>query len=413
MQTCHITVYEHETLRVGEKGFLPQHFSQLEKYYGTGSNCPYFNLTYRGIKFSHYVGVLCMKGLQIEVLPKIDANHTVDNEQDYWRDKLLLMLQKVYRLKLHEMGNARQTMQRSRILDVFILSFMNEVEALLHAGLTKAYHRKAEDKKSLKGHLLVSRHLVRNAIHKERFFVEHDSYDHNHFLNRILLTTLLNISHFCSNSLLLAKCKTLLLSFDGVCSLRISADTFKRIVYDRKTANYSRAMELAEILLRSVMPDFHKGKENVLALMFDMNRLWEEFVLRQFKSALKDYRVTGQESKLFWGNKHIRPDIVIYAKDNDDCVAIVDTKWKCPSELTPSDADLKQMYVYHKYWDTQNTILLYPSVDGRLTKPVEKNFSQDGDCICSMAFLPFCTREDYPSIKALIEGFQPTECNEY
>ena len=39
---------------------------------------------------------------------------------------------------------------------------------------------------------------------------------------------------------------------------------------------------------------------------------------------------------------------------------IVDTKWKLIRDGRPSDADLKQMFVYNLFWQTDRSILLYP-----------------------------------------------------
>jgi len=69
--------------------------------------------------------------------------------------------------------------------------------------------------------------------------------------------------------------------------------------------------------------------------------------------------VKRQQRKRFWEYKLIKPDIII---DKGDAVVVIDTKWKVLREAKPSDADLKQMYVYHNYWDAGQTLLLYPNV---------------------------------------------------
>ena len=68
---------------------------------------------------------------------------------------------------------------------------------------------------------------------------------------------------------------------------------------------------------------------------------------------------------------------------------VIDTKWKCPNENAPSDADLKQMYVYHKFWSVDHTILLYPSTSEK--DPITGTFHNpssdtDKNLTCSMMF---------------------------
>ena len=105
----------------------------------------------------------------------------------------------------------------------------------------------------------------------------------------------------------------------------------------------------------------------MLAILFDMNDLWEEYIYRQlYKNKHKDWVIRSQNSKQFWqlnSNRHfktIRPDIVIQNTKSGSSV-IIDTKWKMPDNNIPADADLKQMFVYNEYWSGDGAILLYPN----------------------------------------------------
>ena len=98
----------------------------------------------------------------------------------------------------------------------------------------------------------------------------------------------------------------------------------------------------------------------MLALLFDMNNLWEEYVLVRLKQVAqeKEVDVYGQNSLEFWNGITIRPDIVLKKNKN---ILIIDTKWKNIDQSQPSTHDLRQMYVYNEYWKSTRSLLLYPS----------------------------------------------------
>lgn len=386
-----IQVFEHEKLKVGQKGFSERHLELLDKFRGDkeDDDFNYYSLIHNGIKFKQFVGVLCVGNLQIEVLPKADR---YDTESGYgvWHSRLLQMLKSVYKLKINTTQQANQGIRKSQILDIFIQKFLDEVEALMHKGLIKTYRREEGNLPALKGLLMMSKHIAKNFIHKERFYVNYTTYDRNHTCNRIIYKALKTIPDLTDSSFTKSRAITLQFEFPELNPIEISEETFATIAYDRKNESYRECIELARLLLLHYMPNLSNSRhEKVLALMFDMNKLWEEYVFVKLRKHLSsEYTVTAQNRKVFWkggsGNKIVKPDIVI--QKAGECIAILDTKWKCPHDDKPSDADLKQMFVYHKYWRTPYTALLYP---GNSEKVLGRFENPDGYCLnCSMEYLP-------------------------
>ena len=387
-----IQVFEHESLKPGQRdGFGDRELKLLQKFRGDKGDeeFHFYSLINNGVKFKQFVGVLCVGDLQIEVLPKVDKY----DEYGVWHNNLLAMLKAVYKLKVEVPSQAQQKLINSNsILDVFIQRFLDEVERLLHIGLVKSYRRVEDNCKALKGKLLVDKQITKNFAHKERFFVNYTTYDYNHVCNRIIFKALHLIPYITDSSYVKARANTIRFEFPELNDIAVDEGLFNRMEFNRKTEEYRFSMELAKLLLLHYMPNLSNGKnEKVLALMFDMNRLWEEYVYVMLRRKLLDYQVIAQSKKQFWhsseGSKTIRPDIVVL-KDGH-CVAVLDTKWKCPDKKIPSDADLKQMYTYHKYWETNNTALIYPgsatNIEGQFIKDNEE---RDEECKCSMIYLP-------------------------
>ena len=227
--------------------------------------------------------------------------------------------------------------------------------------MIKKYKSHQSQQKALKGALVFSEQITRNLIHKERFFVRHQTYNKNHLLHQILHEALLLINRLDTIGALKDRIGRLFLDFPIVDSRKVKADDFEKINNSRKHAPYERALEIAKLLLLNFRPDLKAGKQNMIALMFDMNVLWEEYIYRVLKRELRgEWEVFGQKRKRFWEKKVIKPDIVLRHRDNG-VVYVIDTKWKLPERNKPSDNDLKQMFAYNHYWKCTHSLLLYPS----------------------------------------------------
>jgi len=114
------------------------------------------------------------------------------------------------------------------------------------------------------------------------------------------------------------------------------------------------------MIILNYSPNLNVGNDNMIALLFDMNKLWEEYIFRVLsKHKPIDFSISYQNSDKFWESKSIRPDIVISDSKTN---YIIDTKWKIIEANNPSDNDLKQMFVYNLHWKSSKSILLYPKV---------------------------------------------------
>ena len=369
-----IQVFEHELLQVGEQ-FQQKHLKAFSKLNAL-HNDMYFDLRYNGIKFKNFVGVIQVDGLTVEILPKIDAAET---NEELWQSVLIEMLKTTRKLQVQKVGNANVSRQNIHLLDIYFEWFLNELELLIHNGLIKQYYKQTKNVKALKGKLEFAGHLRKNLIHKERFYTTHQIYDKDHLIHRILSKALYIIEDFTKGTYLYSRCKSVRLDYPEVKEIKVDKTTFSRVKKGRKTAPYATALEIARLIILNYAPNISAGDEKMLALLFDMNNLWEEYVLVKLKqeaASLENIEVYGQQSREFWQGITIRPDIVV---KKDDEYFVIDTKWKNIQNFNPSTQDLRQMYVYNDYWKSVRAMLLYPSEAS--VPPDFKNFrKRDHQC---------------------------------
>lgn len=370
----HIIVFEHQRLLVDQEGeyyLSARQHQALEAYYGNYS--PFFTLIRNGVQFCQYVGVLQVGDTLIEVLPKADKL-TGQEAVQKWQNLLINMIRTVWGFPVKDAGTSDLKLKHNSVLDLYFELFVTEVEMLMHLGLIKKYIREERNSTALKGKLAFTKHIQNNLIHQERFYIETTTYTQQHDLHRIFYAALKLVSQLNRNELLKSRIGNLLLNFPEQHSIKVNPSTFNRLQYDRKSIVYKAALEIAELLLLNYHPDISQGRKNVLALMFDMNALWEQFVLSVLRRDLEGYKVNGQVSKRFWKstgtnealNSSMRPDIVLLHNEKNE-VIVMDTKWKNLNDKGPSTDDLRQMYVYHEYFEANKVVLLYPG-DGELIK---------------------------------------------
>lgn len=388
-----ITVFEHEALRLDkQKGFSEAHLKALQAHYGQ-HGVPYYNLIHEGVKFNEYVGVIQVGQLVIEVLPKADkATH--NDQKAKWRGILINMLKAVGGFDVKISSNSDLNLKTNHLLDLYFELFVRELEYLLHTGLVKQYRKKEGNLNTLKGNLQFSKHLQQNIVHQERFFVRYTTYDTQHQWHAILYKTLLLLQQLNTRPALHSRIVSLLLNFPEMPDLRVNEATFERLIYSRKTEPYRQAIQIARLLLLRYHPDVNRGRNHVLALMFDMNLLWEQFVYRSLlKYPQAGMVICAQQPENFWRAEQsrtpsqIRADIILEFLDQK---IILDTKWKNLNGDKPSAADLHQMYVYHQYYAAKQVALVYPGSTQKCTEGafLTPGRQENANLWCSVITLP-------------------------
>lgn len=119
---------------------------------------------------------------------------------------------------------------------------------------------------------------------------------------------------------------------------------------------------------------------------------YERAVYALLQKNLVGYTVSGQLSKSFWKGEslssHIRPDIVLQHATTMETI-VLDTKWKNLNGKGPSADDLRQMYVYHEYFDARMVALVYPGEEMKISGSYfKKDQAELADKHCHVLQIP-------------------------
>jgi len=387
-----IRVFEHERLTINpnirEEQLTDSELTSLYSFNDLHEN-KYFTNIRNGVKFGSYVGVIQVGKLTLEILPKVDKDDFGINRLNAvnnWHGALLSMLKVCGFIQINSISEANLKRQNNSLLDLYFSQFLDEVEALLHRGLIKKYRSISANTLALKGRLVFSKHITENIVRKERFHTDHSIYNHDHLINQILLVALHTLERVTVNQLLTDRINRLKSNFPVIQTPIITEADFNKLRLNRKSLPYTNALKIAEMIILNYSPAITGGRQQLLALLFNMNTLWENYILTMLKRSSTNFQIKGQAKKYFWEKRSIRPDIYLQNKTSKENF-IIDTKWKMITTDKPSDEDLKQIFTYNLYWNSQRSLLLYPKVtqtDGNFGKYHQGH--QDGH-YCKIAFI--------------------------
>ncbi len=339
------------------------------------------------IRVKNYVGVVETRDhTSIEILPKIFFNESA-NEKQETRKIFLRMLRHLKGSPFKSIDNAQLKTAKFPILEVFIQTFLAELEVLILRGIRKHYVNQNENENFLKGSLDFSKQIQHNLIHKERFFVNYDEFSVDIPQNRIIkscLVYLLKKTRSPKNKIRIYNHLGFLEDISESRNLTIDFIAIKDA--NRLFTHYDQVLQWAKVFLQGESFTNFKGSNLNKAILFPMERIFEDYVGHGFKKYWTGYEVSLQDRGKSLVDRHrdatkfnLRPDIVIR---NIKKELVLDTKWKIIDQENTrknygiSQSDMYQLFAYGKKYDrregiTPELVLLYPQNKG-FTEPLSR-----------------------------------------
>lgn len=375
MQQSQITITEFE--RIYQHDIGKKDFGDIENFIlkNSDENAPFLRIASgvggKFIQARNYVGVLQTKsGLTIEILPKIADK----NDAERSKAVFIKMLRTLKNFPFKSSNLASLKTQNLPLLEIFISMFLCELEALVKKGIKSDYVALEENLNFLKGKLNINEQIKRNSIHKERFYVGYSEFLSDIKINRIIKTTLKFLYKKSNSSINQQKIRELLFTFDEVSECEDYKNFFAKLVINRQVRHYEQTLLWCKIFLLNNSFTPHKGDDLALALLFDMNALFESYVGNFIKKSFPGTILQHSEKHLVEDPKSfkLRPDI--FLKDK----FIADTKWKIISSKDDiSQADLYQLYAYGKKHECDKLHLIYPKIDDIRQKTMKFRYDDE------------------------------------
>ncbi len=372
-----IRLREYEKLpysRISETGV--SRLEQITKDLGI----PLFRFSRTHAQAQQYVGVIEAGDRTIQILPKV-FDHDEEN-----LGYLVFLLSYTRRLRLRPAGVAQYEKLQGSFLEIWIRHFALELNRLLRTQWKHRYVEVDERVTFLRGRLLVGKELAGTEKLSGRYACRYEVFTPDHLLNRVLKFCnylLLRQTRVSANRSVLRENNALL---SDVAYHPIRVVDLDRIHLDRLNRDYEPLLDLCRLLLQHSTLDLRAGRIVQLAFVFDMNRLFEEFVyefLRRHRNRiqLKNGRqLVGVDyqyplGRLF-GEFNMYVDLML--TDDTGHRLLVDTKYKvleaAGRHAGLAQEDFYQVFAYgragKRHYD--EIVLLYPATD-----VVRRTFRQD------------------------------------
>lgn len=328
---------------------------------------------------TQWVGVVQVPGLQVEILPKIDAlvGHEevgLEAAQYEARRNLLYMLSVSGDVPVRSRDVARLAVRRAPLSETLASIFADRLRQELLRGLERGYLEREGNLRSFKGKLALGSQVLHNAAHRERFYCRFDEFSDDTLMNRIFRAScrvLLEVTRLPATQDTLRQC---LLLLDGVSDVEIQDAEFDLVSINRQNERFEDLVSFSRLLLSGQSPTVQAGVTRTFSLLFDMNKVFERFVAaflgRYVVPGLDGVRVFPQaaQHRLHLlesdgaGVLRLEPDLLV---EGPDSRLVMDTKWKllAPTQRGRggvSEADLYQLFAYTRRFGCKRSVLLYP-----------------------------------------------------
>lgn len=359
-----IIIKEYE--EIDESDIKDCDLNKLQSYLKCKNLEQVLKVTRHGIIAKSWVGVIKYKKHQFQILPKLICDN--GNTENILKN-LIFMLSYTKKLDIRTSDTAKLSNSKNPFIEILIREYAKSLFECLKRLTPKRYVREEDNLNYLKGKIKFTENIRYNCSNQAKFYCEYDEYSENNILNQLFLfvsTCLYNISNDSYNK------KTLKFIINYYADIKlIRFDRFKagKIKLSRNQELFKKPFNLAKMFIEKTSVDLSKNKFENITLIWDMNKLFEEFVfeiMKKFKDKL-GYKLVAQKGRRLLKNdtskkRNTFVDIMVEKGDGEELERIVlDAKYKkFVSSDDFSNADVFQVSTYCLLHNANKAVLIYP-----------------------------------------------------
>lgn len=282
-------------------------------------------------------------------------------------------------------------------------AFGRELERQMRSGLLEDYRRRTGNEPTVRGRIRMLEQWGNTLRQRPEIACVYDEYTTDILENRLLKEAIRTLRAFVDvdqlSAQVLSRCAQ---ELSDVSCVGFPRHRIPEVVYRPRTARYRQAVELARLILSHGSFEL-QGKDarhvRMRGILFDMNRIFEEFVRSALREALKVSRdsfgsastVADRASIYLDGTRNVRlkPDLLWTRANRLRFVGDVKYKKIAPSYMP--NADVYQMLAYMVGTNLDTGMLIYPKsmeessdrsieikIDGRLRRILVRVINLEG-----------------------------------
>lgn len=300
---------------------------------------------------SSYVGTIVLPDARLLVRPKVGI------------ENLLLLLdagmpEAGWRPEVFGYGATKE------LLPAFAAFFARTVDRLTARGLVRAYRPEADRLLALRGRIDFAEQLRRPAM-VSPVACRFDEYTADVVENRYLLGAVdrllrtVGVDPHTRSVLQHARAR-----FEGVVPVLPTVAELDRVVFTRLNEHYRPALRLARFVVENLSLADQVGVSEASSFLLDMNVVFEDFVTRRLRHALRGQLVVIDQAKIHLDQGRrvpIRPDLLFERRDEP--VYVGDVKYKLTPTGIGRSGDYYQLLAYCTALGLPEGVLVYAQTD--------------------------------------------------
>lgn len=295
------------------------------------------------------VGALEIGDLSVTIRPKLDIGRV-----------LFLASYALGGFRLRDLEHFHYPEQEEPV-EALVRMFVEASQRAFSRGLLHGYRTEAEALHTVRGRIRFADQIRRRFAIPLPIEVRYDDFTEDILPNRLVKAA----THALGGMRLRdpdsrRKLARVQATLDNVAPVEFPPNEVPEVTFDRLNEHYREVVGLSRLILRHSTVETGRGPVRASGFLMDMNRVFEEFVRRALREAL---RLTEREFRAHKnlpfdvaGNVDMEPDLSWWRDGR--CVFVGDAKYKKLKAHAPN-ADLYQMLAYTTALDLPGGLLIY------------------------------------------------------